>query len=80
MRDKVGAEQLQQVPSLDNHVQWVFRSARTALVGPTHAALPRLARSTVGIGTDGLEVRNHDWGAACVVERCPGCYADVAQG
>src|SRR5919108_2541500 len=36
MRNKVGAEQLQQVPSLGNRPDGVFRSARTASVGPTH--------------------------------------------
>jgi hypothetical protein len=30
-----------------------------------------------GIGTDGLEVLNHEWEAACVVETYPGCFAAV---
>jgi hypothetical protein len=30
-----------------------------------------------GLGTDGLEVRNHDWEAACVVRQRPGCFAAV---
>jgi hypothetical protein len=30
-----------------------------------------------GIGTDGLEVLNHDGEAACVDEKFPGCSAAV---
>ena len=37
MRYKLGAEQLQQVPSLVYRPDTVFRAARTAPVGPTHA-------------------------------------------
>jgi hypothetical protein len=37
MRYKVGAEQLQQVPSLVHRPDTVFQAARTAPVGPTHA-------------------------------------------
>ena len=37
MRYMVGAEQLQQVPSLAHRLDGVFRVARTAPVGPTHA-------------------------------------------
>jgi hypothetical protein len=37
MRYKVGAEQLQQVPSLAYRPNTVFRAARTAPVGTTHA-------------------------------------------
>jgi len=37
MRYMVGAEQLQQVPSLAHRPDGVFRVARTAPVGPTHA-------------------------------------------
>jgi hypothetical protein len=37
MRYKIGAEQLQQVPSLAYRPNGVFRVARTAPVGPIHA-------------------------------------------
>ncbi len=37
MRYKVGAEQVEQIPSLAHRPDGVFRSARTAPVGPTHA-------------------------------------------
>jgi hypothetical protein len=37
MRDRVGAEQLQHVPFLVAALTGVFRVARTAPVGPTHA-------------------------------------------
>ena len=37
MRYKVGAEQMGQVPSLAHRPDGVFRAARTAPVGPTHA-------------------------------------------
>jgi hypothetical protein len=36
---------------------------------------PRPASYICGIGADGLEVRNDDGEAACVVARCPGCFA-----
>jgi hypothetical protein len=37
MRYKVGAEQLEHVPSLAHRPDGVFRWVRTAPVGPTHA-------------------------------------------
>ena len=37
MRYKIGAEQLEQVPSLAHRPDGVFRSARTTPVGSTHA-------------------------------------------
>ena len=37
MRYKLGAEQIRQVPSLVHRPTGVFRAARTAPVGPTHA-------------------------------------------
>jgi len=48
MRYKVGAEQLQQVPSLVHRPDTVFQAARTAPVGPTHASAPPPARSPAG--------------------------------
>jgi len=79
-RDKVGAERLQQVPSLGHRPDGVVRSAPPAPVGPTHAVAAATGSVVCGIGTDELAVRNHDGEAACVVERFPGCYADVVQG
>jgi hypothetical protein len=37
MRDKIGAGQLEQAPSLTRRPNGVFRSARTTPAGPTHA-------------------------------------------
>jgi hypothetical protein len=50
MRDKVGAEQLQQVLSLGNRPDGVFRSARTASVGPTHGVAAATGTVVCGIG------------------------------
>jgi hypothetical protein len=77
MRDKVGAEQLQQVPSLGNRPDGVVRSARTAPVGPTHGVAAATGTVVCGIGRMGLEVRDDDGEAACVVEKWPGCFAAV---
>jgi len=74
MRYKVGVEQLKQVPSL---VQ-VFRAARTAPVGPTHAVFAATGAAVCGINRDCLEVLDRDWEAACFVERCSGCFAAIA--
>jgi hypothetical protein len=77
MRYKVGAEQLQQVPSLAHRADGVFRVARTAPVGPTHAVCAVTGATVCGIDTAALEVLNEDWEAACFVEKCPGCFATV---
>jgi hypothetical protein len=81
MRYKVGAEQLQQVPSLAHRADGVFRVARTAPVGPTHAVCAATGATVCGIEPAALEVLNEDWEAACFVEKCPGCFsAVVARG
>ena len=49
MRYKVGAEQLQQVPSLAYRPDGVFRVARTAPVGPTHAVCAVTGATVCGI-------------------------------
>ena len=77
MRYKVGAEQLQQVPSLAHRADGVFRVARTAPVGPTHAVCAVTGATVCGIEAAPLEVLNEDWEAACFVEKCPGCFAAV---
>ena len=77
MRYKVGAEQLQQVPSLAHRADGVFRVARTAPVGPTHAVCAVTGATVCGIDAAPLEVLNEDWEAACFVEKCPGCFAAV---
>jgi hypothetical protein len=77
MRYKVGAEQLQQVPSLLHRPDTVFRAARTAPVGPTHALSAVTGAAVCGISVDGLVVLDQDWEAACFVEKCPGCFAAV---
>jgi len=76
-RDKVGAEQLQQVPSLGHRPDGVCRLAPPAPVGPTHAVAAATGSVVCGVGTDELAVRNHDGEAASVVERFPGCFAAV---
>ena len=75
MRYKVGAEQLQQVPSLVHRPDTVFRVARTAAVGPTHAVCASTGAAACGIKADQLQVLDQDWEAACFVEKCPGCFA-----
>jgi hypothetical protein len=77
MRYKVGAEQLQQVPSLAHRPDGVFRVARTAPVGPTHAVCAATGAAVCGTDAEALEVLNEDWEAACFVEKCAGCFAAV---
>jgi hypothetical protein len=77
MRYKVGAEQLQQVPSLAHRPDGVFRVARTAPVGPTHAVCVTTGATVCGIEAEALEVLDEDWEAACFVEKCAGCFAAV---
>jgi hypothetical protein len=55
MRYKVGAEQLQQVPSLVHRPDTVFRAARTAPVGPTHAVCAATSAVACGIKADRLQ-------------------------
>jgi hypothetical protein len=78
MRYKIGAEQLQQVPSLVHRPDTVFRAARTAPAGPTHAVCATSGAVVCGVSVKRLEVLNEDWEAACFVEKCPGCFAAVA--
>ena len=77
MRYKVGAEQLEQVPSLAHRPDGVFRSARTAPVGTTHAVEATTGAVACGIKGHRLEVLDQDWEAALFVEKCPGCFAAV---
>ena len=77
MRYKVGAEQLQQVPSLVHRADGVFRVARTAPVGPTHAVCAVTSATVCGINSEDLAVLDEDWEAACFVEKCAGCFAAV---
>jgi hypothetical protein len=76
MRYKLGAEQIQEVPSLVHRPNEVFRAART---GRPNRCRVRLHRGTVcGVGTDTLQMLDEDWEAACFVEKCPDCFAAVA--
>jgi hypothetical protein len=68
MRYQLGAEQLQQVPSLAHRPDGVFRVARTAPVGPTHAVCAVTGATVRGINAEALEVLSEDWEAACFVE------------
>ena len=77
MRYRIGAEQLQQVPSLVHRPNTVFRAARTAPVGPTHAICATGA-VVCGINRKRVEVVDEDWEAACFIEKCPGCFAVIA--
>ena len=78
VRYRVGAEQLQQVPSLVHHrPDTVFRAARTAPVGPTHAVSAATGAVACGIKGDRLQVLDQDWETACFVQKCPGCFAAV---
>jgi hypothetical protein len=77
MRYKVGAEQLEQIPPLAHRPDGVFRSARTAPVGPTHAVDATSGVVACGITSEGLEVLEQDWEAAFFVEKCAGCFAAV---
>ena len=77
MRYKVGAERLQQVPSLAHRPDGVFRVARTAPVGPTHAVCAVTGATVCWIRAEALEVLDEDWEAACFVEKCAGCFATV---
>jgi hypothetical protein len=78
MRYKIGAEQLRQVPSLVHRPNTVFRVARTATVGPTHAVCVTTGATACGVKTDRLLVLDQDWEAACFVEKCPACFAAAA--
>jgi hypothetical protein len=77
MRYKVGAEQVEQVPSLAHRPDRAFRSAWTTPVGPTHAVNAATGAAACGIKTDGLQVLDQDWEEAFLVEKCPGCFAAV---
>ncbi len=77
MRYQVGAEQLEQVPSLAHRPDGVFRVARTAPVGPTHAVHAATGLAACGITTDALDLLDQDWEEAFFVEKCPGCFAAV---
>jgi hypothetical protein len=55
----------------------VFRAARTAPVGPTHAVCAATGAVACGIKADRLQVLDQDWETACFVEKCPGCFAAV---
>jgi hypothetical protein len=77
MRYKVGAEQLEQVPPLAHRSDGVFRSARVAPVGPTHAVDATSGAVACEITTEGLEVLDQDWEEAFFVEKCAGCFAAV---
>jgi hypothetical protein len=71
MRYGVGAEQLQQVPTLVNRPDTAMAS-RVASAGPIHAVSTRTGEAACGIMADGLEVLDQDWEEAFFVERCPG--------
>lgn len=77
MRYMVGAEQMEPVPSLTHRPDGVFRTARTAPVGPTHAVHAATSAVACGITADRLEVLDQDWEAACFVEKCPACFNAV---
>jgi hypothetical protein len=71
MRYKLGAEQLQQVPSLVYRPDTVFRAARIAPVGPTHAVGAATGAVACGIKADRLQVLNQDSETACLSRSAP---------
>jgi hypothetical protein len=76
MRYKVGAEQVEQVPSLAHRPDRAFRSAWTTPVGPTHAVNAATGAAACGIKTDGLQVLDQDWeeaffGSPATPSPCP---------
>jgi hypothetical protein len=71
VRSKVGAEQLQQVPSLVYRPDTVFRAARIAPVGPTHAVGAATGAVACGIKADRLQVLNQDSETACLSRSAP---------
>jgi hypothetical protein len=77
MRYKVGAEQMEQIPSLAHRPDGVFRSARTTPVGPTHAVDATTGAVACGITAHRLQVLDQDWEQAFFVQKCPGCFAAV---
>ena len=77
MRYRVGAVQVERVPSLTHRPDGTFRSARTVPVGATHAVDAATGAAACGTGPDGLEVLDQDWEEAFFVEKCPGCFAAV---
>jgi hypothetical protein len=78
MRYKVGAEDFQPAPSLVHRPDGVFRVARTAPAGPTHAVCAETGLPACGTATAQLSVLDEDWEAACFVEKCPDCFAAVS--
>jgi hypothetical protein len=80
MRYKIGAEQLQQVPSLVHPPDTAFRVARTAPVSPTRAVCAVIGATVCGIEAEPLSVLDEDWEAACFVEKCADCFATVLAG
>jgi hypothetical protein len=58
MRYRVGAEQLQQSPPLIPRPGTVFRVARTAPIGATHAVSVATGTTACGISSRGLVVLN----------------------
>jgi hypothetical protein len=77
MRYRIGAERLQQVPSLAHRPDGVFRVGRSAPVGPTHAVSAVTGAAVCGVAAEELEVLNEDWEVACFVEKCADCFATV---
>jgi hypothetical protein len=77
MQYKVGAEQMEHIPSLAHRPDGIFSSTRTAPVGPTHAVDTATGIVACGINTDRLDVLDQDWEEAFFVEKCPGCFAAV---
>ena len=86
MRYKVGAEKLEQVPSMVRRPNGVFRSARTTPVGPTHAVATASDATAsdatasdataCGIPARRLHLLDQDW-EATFIEKCPACFNAV---
>ena len=76
MRYKVGAEQLEQVPSMVRRPNGVFRSARITPVGPTHAVAAASDAAAADAAACGIPARrlhllDQDWEASFIESALP---------
>jgi hypothetical protein len=80
MRYKVGAEQLQQVPTPPPSPRHRLPGQSSCPGRPDPRGLDQDRRAACGITAEGLEVLDQDWEQAFFVEKCPGCFAAVLAG
>jgi hypothetical protein len=78
MRYKVGAEQLERVASLAHRPDGVFRVARTAPVGPTHAVCAQTGATVCGIKPRDPCGARRGLGGGLLGREMPACFATLA--